>query len=376
MAVLSQTMLSPASAAGHTQVQEELYWTVSGRRGGRRERSRPRMSSSAAASALAIRRSAASAFGIWRNEAGSSGRQARQPATSQADQPLAGAPRQPVVLAHRRAAAGRPTATASRRTRPAAPLPATAPAARAAAASTTPASSRATGETRTGPPGAEHLREIPPRTRRGRAAAARPARRTPGRSAASPRSTRPGARPTGARATRRRPPSSSRRAWHGPTATARVARRVARPGDPAMERVQPADLRPGRGARSVHDRQVAAQRPGQPAPWVVAEIRMVGDARGDRRVRELEQQRPRTGAQQQHRLAVEPPRLRAGAIEAGVGRRVLDPARRAPAYPRGTISDATEGRPDDPVPRRALAVVRAAPDDPPRDREDTPPRRA
>ena len=52
------------------------------------------------------------------------------------------------------------------------------------------------------------------------AAATRPARRTPARSAASPRSTGPAGRSPAVRATRRRRPSSSRRAWRGPTATA------------------------------------------------------------------------------------------------------------------------------------------------------------
>ena len=59
---------------------------------------------------------------------------------------------------------------------------------------------------------------------------------------------------------------------------------------------------------------------GQPAPWVGPEIGVVGHAGGDRRMGELEQERPGSGAQQQHRLAVEPPRFRVRAVQPGIRR--------------------------------------------------------
>ena len=61
--------------------------------------------------------------------------------------------------------------------------------------------------------------------------------------------------------------------------------------------------------RAVDDRQVAAQCPGQPAPRVGPEVGVVIDTGCDLRMRDLEQERPWTGPEQEHRLAVEGPRL-------------------------------------------------------------------
>ena len=87
-----------------------------------------------------------------------------------------------------------------------------------------------------------------------------------------------------------------------------------------MERVEPPDLAAGRRARPVDDRQVAPQRAGQPAPRVRPEVGVVGDPGRDRGVRDLEQQRPRSGAEQEHRLPVQPPGLGGRAVQPGVGR--------------------------------------------------------
>ena len=138
----------------------------------------------------------------------------------------------------------------------------------------------------------------------------------------------------------------------------RVARGVARPDDPAMERVQPADLGACGGRGPVDDREVAPQRPAQPAPRIGAEVRVVVDAGRDRRMGDLEQERARAGAEQQHRLAVEPPRLGRGAVQAGDvgGSRVrlarlarhgplaVDPRVRHDRIHRCTIPTITEGR--------------------------------
>ena len=48
---------------------------------------------------------------------------------------------------------------------------------------------------------------------------------------------------------------------------------------------------------------------GSRAPRVGAEVGVLVDAGRDERMRDLEQERPRAGAQQEHRLAVERPRL-------------------------------------------------------------------
>ncbi len=138
----------------------------------------------------------------------------------------------------------------------------------------------------------------------------------------------------------------------------RVARRIARPDDPAMERVQTPDLAAGRRRRPVHDREIAPQRAAQPAPGIGAEVRVVVDPGRDGRVRDLEQQRARAGAEQKHRLAVEPPGLGAGAVQAGdVGRDrarrtrrplqgplAVDPLARHDRTHRCTIPTITEGR--------------------------------
>ena len=85
-----------------------------------------------------------------------------------------------------------------------------------------------------------------------------------------------------------------------------------------MERVEPADLGPGRGGRAVDDAQVAPQRAVEAAPRVGPEVGVLGDAGRDRRVGDLQEQGARPGAEQQHRLAVEAPGLGAGAEQPGV----------------------------------------------------------
>ena len=103
-------------------------------------------------------RSAASACGIWRNDRG----QERAPGAPAGDEPgrdepLARTPGEAVVVADGRRAAGRPTATASRRRRRpgsrAEPRRAAAP---SGGCRTTPASSRATGRDADGSGRAEH----------------------------------------------------------------------------------------------------------------------------------------------------------------------------------------------------------------------------
>src|SRR4029450_3040068 len=63
---------------------------------------------------------------------------------------------------------------------------------------------------------------------------------------------------------------------------------------------------------AVDDPQEAAQRPVEPPPRIGAEVGMLGDAGGPRRVGELQEQGTRPSAKQQHRLTVEPPRLGIG----------------------------------------------------------------
>ena len=171
----------------------------------------------------------------------------------------------PYVLADARRAAARPTATASRRRRPGRHEPAAAasrrPAARAAAGGRRPASSRATARDPDRAVRRRASRRDTPRTPRGRPAAGRPGRRTPARSAASPRRTR--ARRVARQRLEPGVVDGHRRVDErgvDPQRQLRVARRVARPGDPAMERVEPPDLGAGRGRRPVDDRQVAPQR--------------------------------------------------------------------------------------------------------------------
>ena len=64
--------------------------------------------------------------------------------------------------------------------------------------------------------------------------------------------------------------------------------------------------------RAVDDPLVAPERAVEAAPRVLPEVGVLVDAGRDRRVRELEQERPRARAEQQHRLAIELPRLRSG----------------------------------------------------------------
>ena len=98
----------------------------------------------------------------------------------------------------------------------------------------------------------------------------------------------------------------------------RIAGPVRRAGDRPVEPVQAADLRPCRGRRPVDDPEIAPQRAPEPRPRVGAEVAVVRHPCRDRRVGQLEEQRPRPGAEQEHRLAVERPRLRSGTIESQV----------------------------------------------------------
>jgi len=89
-----------------------------------------------------------------------------------------------------------------------------------------------------------------------------------------------------------------------------------RTGHAGVEAVEARDLRAGGRRRAVDDPEVRAQRPREPPPWVGAEVGVLADAFRDERMPDLEQQRVRTGTEEEGRLAVEPPGLRAGAVEA------------------------------------------------------------
>ena len=80
---------------------------------------------------------------------------------------------------------------------------------------------------------------------------------------------------------------------------------------------------------------------------------MIGDAGGDQRMGELEEQRPRPGAEQEHRLAVERPRLGARAVEServvGVGDPVGSSAKdRAGAGARPAKASSSRSPSDEP----------------------------
>ena len=45
----------------------------------------------------------------------------------------------------------------------------------------------------------------------------------------------------------------------------------------------------------------------EPLPWVLAEVRVLGDAGGDRWMCDLEQERTGSGSEQEHRLTIEAP---------------------------------------------------------------------
>ena len=110
--------------------------------------------------ARAIRRSAASAFGIWRNDAGSNGRQARQPATSHAETSRSRAPTPARSRSARMPATGRPTATASRHRPPAGGRPSQRRERRRAAAAARPPPARARPPTPGPAPTARASRDV------------------------------------------------------------------------------------------------------------------------------------------------------------------------------------------------------------------------
>ena len=150
----------------------------------------------------------------------------------------------------------------------------------------------------------------------------RRARRTPGRSAASPRRTAP-PRPRDSgpsqasfaddrRVDQRRVDPQRQRRDRAP--------RSPRPTIPRWSAFSRRISARAAGRRAVDDPQVAPQRAVEPAPWIGPEVGVLVDAGRDRRVGELQQQRARPGAEQQHRLAIEPPRLGPGAEHPG-GRR-------------------------------------------------------
>ena len=97
-----------------------------------------------------------------------------------------------------------------------------------------------------------------------------------------------------------------------------ITRRVARPRDPAMELVQPAHLGSRRRRRAVDDREVTADGPVEPPPRVLAEVRVLGDARRNRGMRDLEQEGAWSGPEQEHRLAIEAPCLAGRAEQARI----------------------------------------------------------
>ncbi len=91
-----------------------------------------------------------------------------------------------------------------------------------------------------------------------------------------------------------------------------------RPADLAMQQVEPPDLPPGPRRGAVHHRQVAPEGALQAPPRIGPEIAVLVDALGNERVGDLEQERPRTRGKEQERLAVEPPCLAVGPVQAGV----------------------------------------------------------
>ena len=56
----------------------------------------------------------------------------------------------------------------------------------------------------------------------------------------------------------------------------------------------------------------------EPLPGILAEVRMLGDAGGDRGMRDLEQEGARSGSEQEHRLTIEAPCLAGRAEHARV----------------------------------------------------------
>ena len=80
----------------------------------------------------------------------------------------------------------------------------------------------------------------------------------------------------------------------------------------AVELRQAADLGPRPPGRPVHDPEVRAQGAREGAHGSAPEVRVLGDARRDEGMGDLQEQRPRPGAEQEHRLAVQPPGLRSG----------------------------------------------------------------
>lgn len=101
-----------------------------------------------------------------------------------------------------------------------------------------------------------------------------------------------------------------------------------RASDVAVERVQAPDLAVRLRRRPEHDPEVRAQGAGEPRPGVGAEVGVVEDGGGDGRVCDLEQERPRAGAEEEKRLAVEAPGDGVRAEEARIHLGQRSPGRR------------------------------------------------
>src|SRR5436189_3140140 len=88
--------------------------------------------------------------------------------------------------------------------------------------------------------------------------------------------------------------------------------------DASMQVVQSPDLVARLVGGPVHDPEVRLQRSRESSPGIDAKVGVLGNAGGNERVRDLEQEGPRARAEQEHRLAIEPPRLARWAVEAAV----------------------------------------------------------
>ncbi len=95
-----------------------------------------------------------------------------------------------------------------------------------------------------------------------------------------------------------------------PQRKSRVPRRVPVASDAPVHHVESTDLAAGRSRRAEDDPEVAPQGAVESPPRIGTEVGVLGHAGGDSRVRDLEQERARAGAEHQHRLAMRSPRFR------------------------------------------------------------------